>query len=333
MKRCFPFLILLLLAGCHSGAPEKQRSFYFWKSQFKLSSTEAAALQQLTSGPLYIKLFDIDWNEPSQLAMPVAQIRFQQAPPAGRPIIPVIFITNETLLKINTTDSLAAKMARLAEQICSSNGLKLADEVQIDCDWTATTKDLYFELLQNISKQPFLSNKKLSVTIRLHQLKFRQSTGIPPADKGLLMCYNMGNLADPEIKNSILDTEVLKEYSNYAEGYPLPLDAALPVFDWYVLFRDGKFKALLQGNSFTQRPGKDSVIRFRKDTTVEGFPFESGDWLRYERPSVAEIKKAAAMLAARLRSENMTVVLYHLDDHNLKIYPLHEMEAIFHSFD
>ena len=70
----------------------------------------------------------------------------------------------------------------------------------------------------------------LSATIRLHQLKFIGESGIPPVDKGLLMCYNMGDLHRLRISNSILETAELKKYIKQLSVYPLKLDVAfLPV--------------------------------------------------------------------------------------------------------
>ena len=81
-------------------------------------------------------------------------------------------------------------------------------EVQFDCDWTQITKNNFFYFLSYFKKQ--LANRismttpdplrdlqtepVVSATIRLHQLKFPEKTGVPPVDKGMLMFYNTGNL-------------------------------------------------------------------------------------------------------------------------------------------
>ncbi len=45
------------------------------------------------------------------------------------------------------------------------------------------------------------SGLPLSSTIRLHQIKYRERTGVPPVERGMLMFYNMGQFsADPEAR-------------------------------------------------------------------------------------------------------------------------------------
>lgn len=139
-------------------------------------------------------------------------------------IIPTVFITNECIQKLDTAQviSLAGKIVSLVKniQINFLNNQKI-NEVQIDCDWSSSTKEKYFSLLTYIKKIGF---PNLSATIRLHQVKFSATTGIPPVAKSLLMCYNMGNLKDPATKNSIIETAELKKYTSNLGAYPLPLD-------------------------------------------------------------------------------------------------------------
>jgi hypothetical protein len=50
-------------------------------------------------------------------------------------------------------------------------------------------KDNYLKFIAVFKK---LSKKKLSATIRLHQVKYFKKTKIPNVDSGVLMYYNMG---------------------------------------------------------------------------------------------------------------------------------------------
>src|ERR1019366_1414323 len=117
------------------------------------------------------------------------------------------------------------------------------------CDWTAATRATYFQLLKvarsRLNEAGFAS-AKISATIRLFQCKYMAKTGVPPVDKGLLMCYNMGNLTHPGTGNSILETTELKKYIASVTTYPLPLDVALPIFDWKVLFHEGSYAGLVK---------------------------------------------------------------------------------------
>lgn len=334
MKRCILFFLLILSGCAQKKKIEVQRSFYYWKSIFTLSHTEQSTLDSLSIRKLYIKFFDVDWNKIANAPVPQAQIQFKTQLSTAISIIPVVFITNETLLNSaeERIDTLGKQIANLVQNISENNALQIYPEVQIDCDWTAKTKEKYFWLLKTIRQQPFLANKELSASIRLHQLKFIRETGIPPVDKGLVMCYNMGNLGDPQVSNSILDVAELRKYIGGLKKYPLKLDVALPVFDWYVWFRKSRFKGLIQTGNLDERFSKSAKTIFEKDSTVKGYSFEKGDWLRYEDCSIAHLKQAAKLIRERLQNDSITVILYHLDDHNLSKYSKHEMEDLFNCF-
>jgi hypothetical protein len=199
--------ILLFFDGCTDKKPARlyQRSFYYWKSRFSLTTFEKNILKELSIKLLHIKFFDVEWNESLSQPRPVATIGFNEKIPEQIIVTPVVFITNKAIDKATPgqIDELAVNLINLISGICQNNQLNISKEVQVDCDWTVRTKDKYFQLLKKIKQQSFLNEKILSVTIRLHQLKFIGETGVPPADKGLLMCYNMGNLRHLQIKNSI----------------------------------------------------------------------------------------------------------------------------------
>jgi len=334
VKRFTLFFLLVLLGCSHKKKIEVERSFYYWRSVFHLSQSERNALDSLSVHRLYVKFFDVDWNINSKSAIPITHIQFRTSPPSGFIIIPVIFITNETLqfVPIEQIDILGEQMIKLIQNISIVNSLLPSSEIQIDCDWTANTKEKYFQLLKAIQKQPGTKGKQITSTIRLHQLKFVRQTGIPPVARGLLMCYNMANLYDPEIPNSILDVEELRKYIGALREYPIKLDIALPIFDWYVWFRNSRFKGLIQTSNLDKKISKTEKTVFEKDSMVNGYTFEKGDWIRYENCSASDLKAAARMIRELLQNDSVTVILYHLNEHNLSKYSQHEMEDIFNCF-
>ena len=311
-----------------------QRSFYYWKTVFALSPEEQKTLSHLSVKNLYIKFFDVDWNEQRRAVEPVAKAIFQQRPPKGIFITPVVFITQEPLKNLDTAglDELAVNLAKLLSEISAHNGLPLSHEIQLDCDWTANTKAKYFHLINQLKLQPFFKGKIISATIRLHQLKFVSQNGVPPVDKGLLMCYNMGNLRYPQTKNSIIDEEELKKYIGNLESYKLPLDIALPIFDWWVLFEGAQYKGLVRGFGRGKANPDKGRIQFDKDTIISGVSFKAGQWLRHEESEAAIIKKSADLLAVKLKQKKLTVILYHLSQDNLAKYDQNELESFFDSF-
>ncbi|MBK8088373.1 MAG: hypothetical protein IPK31_10730 [Chitinophagaceae bacterium] len=221
-----------------------------------------------------------------------------------------------------------------------------AAEFQLDCDWTVSTKNNYFLLVKEVKRLiradhlSFADSALLSATIRLHQVKYRSKSGIPEIDKGLLMCYNMGNLKNPATKNSILDTEELKKYLNGLNSYPLPLDIALPLFSWTVYFSNNTYKGIVSNISkdeLTAAAGqwKDNLFTFSKDTVLKNIPFQKNDQLRLEESTKNELLQTANYVAGKLSSKNKTpvVLFYHLDELILNKHPQHELETLFHCFD
>lgn len=313
------------------------RSIYFWKSVFKLSAQEKKSIQDLAINTIYLKFFDVEWDARTRTEVPVAQVRmidtiFLQ----HKKVIPAVFITNECIQQTDSTKvkQLAEKISSLVNSIAAANNLKNIGEIQIDCDWTSLSKNKYFALLSTIRQ---LNPKvTLSATIRLHQVKYLDKTGVPPVIKGLLMCYNMGNLKEDKAGNSIIETKELEKYIGKLNGYPLPLDVGLPIFEWNVLLRKDKFAGLIQdfdpellnSSSFEKNGNRYKVLA---DTILDGYSFKKDDVLRNEVSDYKVVQASGKMLAGRLKSDSLNVSLYHLDSLTLSKYTLYELENIYNS--
>ena len=343
-KVCNPIVKLVLPAlvyfifSCNDKKTARtvEPSFYYWKSVFKLTNFEKQRLDSLNVKTIYIKFFDVDWDNATQQPLPVAKISFADTRYKSYNIIPTIFITNQCIQKIDTAqiNSLAEKIMQLTKQVIFNNNFKEVPEVQFDCDWTATTKEKYFLLLNSFKK--LKPNALISATIRLHQIKFISKTGVPPVNKGLLMCYNMGNLKNPATKNSIIETEELKKYIDNLAAYPLPLDVALPLFNWKVLFRNNTYTGLIENLPDSVLTGpliskNGNRYLFLKDSLLSGYSFKKGDELRNEQSDYNEIISSAAAINQKLKNTTLRVSLYHLDSLILSKYSLHELETIYNS--
>ena len=148
------------------------------------------------------------------------------------------------------------------------------------------------------------------------------------------MCYNMGNLKDPATKNSILETTELKKYIGNLSSYPLPLDIALPLFDWKVLYRNNFYKGLIQNlpdeafsKSFSKK--NDNNYQVLKDTLLQGYDLRKGDIIRNEQSDISEILAASKLINNQLKNTRLRVSLYHLDSLILSKYTNHELESIY----
>jgi hypothetical protein len=332
-------MVLCALFSCNENREPRQiePSFYYWKSVLSLTAFEKQKLHSLQVKTIYLKFFDVDWDEATRKPLPVAKLQAARDDlQGGNTIIPVVFITNECIQKIDSSQvkQLAENIYSLILEIKQANNFDSIPEIQIDCDWTEATKDKYFQLLNNL--KPQTKNYKLSSTIRLHQIKFLTKTGIPPVDRGLLMCYNMGNLKDPATKNSILETEELKKYTGNLSTYPLPLDVAFPLFDWKVLYCNNVYTGLIQGlpdaafsNSFCSKSGNRYQVL--KDTLLQGYDLRKGDMIRNEQSDIKEVLSAADEISKHLKNTPLRVSLYHLDSVILSKYSTHELESIYNS--
>lgn len=333
------FFLIAATFSCNEINNERkpERSFYYWKSVFNLTNFEINRLDSLGVQTIYLKFFDVDWEVTSNRAIPVAKLQVPNRQLLEKyQIIPTVFITNETIQKLDTSQTvlLAGDIYRLIMDICKTNHLVTVHEIQIDCDWSVSSAKKYFALLKIIKQ---LSNKNISATIRLHQIKFLTKSGVPPVDRGLLMCYNMGNLKNPASNNSIIESAELKKYTTDLSTYPLPLDVALPLFDWKVLFRNNIYSGILENmpeetftNSFSiKNNGRTEIL---KDTLLGGYYLKKGDLLRTEESEISEVLATAREVNKHLKNTLGRVSLYHLDSITLIKYTTHELESIYNSF-
>ncbi|HEV3412526.1 MAG TPA: hypothetical protein VG101_08605 [Puia sp.] len=339
------FCLAISLSCCHPRPkqPPPDRSFYYWKSVYSLTGKEREYLQALRVSKLYVRFFDVTWDVQRGAATPTAPILFKDSSYLKYAVVPVVFITNEVLVRLDTAAvrPLAEHIAGLVLQLRDGNRLPPADELQLDCDWTAVTRDRYFSLLTDIRRWLDGNGQgscRLSATIRLYQCKYRDLTGVPPVAKGLLMCYNMGDLKNSNAHNSIIETAELEKYTSKLSSYPLSLDVAFPIFNWKVLFHEGRYAGLMETLP-TAALANDAVMRtgnrytFRRDTTLNGHVFDPGDQLRDEQSDYHAVQSSANVIAGELKSPPGNVVLFHLDSANLANYTPDELENIFARFD
>ncbi|MCT7908578.1 hypothetical protein N5915_03320 [Arcobacter lacus] len=197
-----------------------QISFYSWENSFE---------EQNINEKLYIKVLDINFSTKLELL----KTNLKEPP---KDFIPVIYITNETMKNVD--------YSLVSKAILETLKNYKFDEIQIDCDWSLSTRSNYFNLLEDLKEK---LNKKISATIRLHQIKYYTKTGIPPVDYGVLMYYNMSSIGDFNTKNSILDNEIAKKYHYNFDTYPLKLKLALPLYSQAIQFREEKAISLFEG--------------------------------------------------------------------------------------
>ncbi|MFN8154253.1 MAG: hypothetical protein U0Y08_08190 [Bacteroidia bacterium] len=325
-------IIVFIIAGFSSCKQDRtvQPAIYYWKTTFDPAEEEIRKIKSLGINKLYLHFFDVKFEAGN--VVPVAKLNVETPMPAVMEVVPVVYITNESLQQTSVagTDSLAYYIEQLIRAIGENNHI-LYKEIQIDCDWTDGTKDKYFALLKSIKK---LSGKMISCTIRLHQIKYQEKTGIPPADRGMLMFYNMGNLRDPKTTNSIFDQTTAKKYLARGLSYPLELDLALACFRWDVVIRQGKIIALLTTPVADSLISKYTtnintrIVQVQTGFLHQGTWFQSGDLIRAEKSGLDEMKEAAHLLSDTWKNNNFSCAFYHWHDdftHNLDASQIDEI--------
>ena len=255
----------------------------------------------------------------------------------ARPVIPCFFITNRSMQDRSEQelDTLANRMIRKADAMIAALPTIEIPEWQLDCDWTSTTQGAFFGLIERIRNRLHARGTQLSVTIRLHQVKYADRTGIPPADRGMLMFYNMDNVSDPETQNSILDLEVARTYMASLSDYALPLDVALPVFEWAVWLRDGRILGLFhpfdrQIISDTSKliPSGSNSYELLESTYLDGRYVYAGDQLRLEGVAGDSLAKALRLLHNELGKYDRRLALYALNRNTSNAFPYEDLAQI-----
>ena len=326
------------LLSCQS--PESPKSitsaFYHWKVAYNPTQSEKKLLQRLTVQKQYIHFFDVDWDPRTRQPVPKAVVQFRQKPVGT--VVPVVFITNRTLGNLTPAalPELSQRIMQLVVRLRKQNQLTVK-EVQIDCDWSTRTRDKYFTLLTRLKND---LRCPLSATIRLHQIKYTDQTGIPPVARGMLMLYNVADWKQSGTRNSIYDADVVNSYLSYVPNYPLPLDVVMPLFRWTVVYRNNRFLTFLinlDRKTLSNRPfltAQTDPARFvaNRDTSSFGFSVRRGDLFRAEAITPKMLLTEKKRVMDQIRNQPLTFALFHLDSTSLSHYPRETLHSIFHPY-
>lgn len=316
-------LVLGIFPACTPPLKPVVPAFYYWKTTFSLSNLEREYLHQIHSGQLFLKFADIGRNPVTREIEPFSLLQVTDTLNAQTlHFVPCFFITNN-VFEAGSQATPAWLAERLLETVASVGGQfgkKTTDwtEIQIDCDWTSSTRTAYFLFLQQLKKK--LSPQTiLTATIRLHQYKNPRQTGVPPVDRGVLMCYNTGDIDSETATNSIFSLPDAVPYFQNAVSYPLPLDLALPVFSWALVYRDAALWRIIpetdagSWSDTTLFAPSGTMIQVKKATFKGGQYLSAGDRIRLEISSPGMLRPAIPLLAGVQLAADARLLFYHLD--------------------
>jgi len=333
IKRFFLIAVLFLLISC-SKNNNPIIAFYYWKTNLKFSEKEKEVLKDNKVTKLYIRYFDIGLHPKNKQPIPISPIHFQENI-SNFNIVPVVFIQNKVMLQPNLDiDDLAQKTIHLVEQINAKNKI-VCQQIQIDCDWTLKSKDHYLKFIERFKK---LSQKKLSATIRLHQVKYFKKTKIPNVDSGVLMYYNMGTIA-ADNENSIYSRKIAAKYLKSLKKYPLHLDFALPLYSWAVHIRNQKvigLRSKLNAGELKKDNNFEQVnalfFKVKHSNYKNGVFYEENDLLKIEAVTSDNLKEMAQELEENTAQAPREIIFYDLDEFNLKNYEKNIFEQVVSCF-
>ena len=288
-------LLVLLTISCQEQRElDEGNAVYYWRTDFRLDSTERAFLRQYHINKVYCRYFDVVMDTvQGQGPKPNATITFSDTLPEGIEMIPTVYITEDCMHQPH--QGLAEKIVKRILQMNETNGIRNVREIQIDCDYTSRSMKTYYQFLNSVGtvlSESWVDSLRtvpteLSTTIRLHQL----SMPAPPVDYGVLMIYNTGDPRKWTERNPILDIRDVSPFLKRLDKYPLPLAAAYPVYSWLRI-----------------------INGIHVEHTVEA----------------DEILKVKQAVEEKREGLKRSIITYHLDKENIDRYKPETYEEIYH---
>ena len=326
-----------------------KRAFYYWQNEpYFLSDAESQTIKTLNVKKLYIKFFEVDKND-IQGIFPFAKnelnISRYDSVETKIEVVPTVYIRNEVFKQTSRKEisELADNILFLIEKKIKEQYKEnpIPKEIQMDCDWTESTKDNYHLFLtilkEKMLKNQFFKNVKTSATLRLYAYKFPNKMGVLPVDRAMLMCYNLIPPFEAGDRNSILNISELNKYLIGSDSYPLPLDIALPIYSSVQVYQNNSFAGIIYSEDstfFKQTKKLNNTWHLSKmDTVINGIFIRKGDKLKIEKTNFKLINKAIKSILEHVElDENPTISLFHLEDYELTNFTNEELDSCFNYF-
>lgn len=340
--RFFTFIIILLFVGAGCSSDTKtvfQRGVYFWESASDFSYSEENIVKNAKITKIYLKLFELEYDQELG-AIPISKSStYWPSDFDNLDLIPCVYIQNDVFLKTNASEinELADNVHYLIQKMVdekTGDNSKIR-EIQIDCDWTPSSKINYFKFLEAFKSK---TSTKLSCTLRLYPYKYNDKMGIPPVDRVTLMCYNLLTPKNNESKNSIFEYREFEKYTDRKIDYPLPIDIALPKYSWNICYENKTFKGVVYGPQEGLKPhlkqlnGLWSILQ--KDTVIDNLYLRRGYRIKHETVTSTELEKLIDRLKNCIQfKDTVTVSFYQLDDAEFNNLPYEKLDSLYNHFN
>ena len=337
-------MLLIVAASCKGKVdPEpvhKQcNAVYYWKTVFHPDSSDLEFLRCHDVERIYLRMFDVVEQYEDGPAVPNATVRISDTDYqlirdslSDKEFVPVVYITLDGLNAMEGREAeLAGEIVDRVRNMVSYNELPNVAELQLDCDWTGSTREQFFSLCRAAREHIIVRELpwRLSATIRLHQL----GSEAPPVDNGVLMVYNTGSFDDPDAENSIISANDVKPYLKNISSYPLYLDVAYPTYSWQLVFRDREFLGLANGIDITDTtlvlPAGPDCYKLLLDIPYGETVLLEGDIVRLEGSAFDDVIEVRRLVEEAFDGRRHSNILYHLESQNLSTYSPDEIESLF----
>ena len=325
----FATVFSLSITNCQKKETVIRPAFYFWQTHLDKDNFESDFVRQQGIERLYICLLNVEINPQNQVVPRMQTAVDWSILPPKVSVVPVIYLPNRVFEHLDSLEigRFAENLTRFFSEKIPPSVFSTFSEIQLDCDWTEKTRGAYFDFLKRFKT---LIHKPLSATIRLHQIKYRKKTGIPPVERGALMLYNLNAPNQFSEKNSIFDAAECRKYLDNAKPYELPLDVALPLFSWGLAFRNQQYQGIFNGLNTTEarnlsflksnNAARKNYFQVAQDTVFRDLYLRNGDEIEVEEISENDLLAAADMAKTALNADTTNVIFYHLNGSILKNY-------------
>lgn len=306
-------LMGLSLLDCN---PHKKISIgvYDWETQVVWTPERNRYIAESDMKKLYLKCFETDGSD-------FIYTKIQGNFPTTIDIVPVIRLNSDYFL--HTREPIAIQSSRLFQEIVQfqqQHRLPTFSEIQVDFDYSANNRAIYFSLLKSLK---IVSKDKITITLNLEKLKEKQA--LPPVDGAMLMLYDFSG--DALGMPTIFNESHLFLYQEALKNYPMPLSFAIATFSRTSLVRNHAVMATFPFDDAVLRHDAHFVFsgnnRYEviKTTDLQGIHLEQGDILLSDKADLDTIKKSIAFIQSATQQEKIEIVFFSISSHMMHQFP------------
>jgi hypothetical protein len=150
----------------------------------------------------------------------------------------------------------------------------------------------------------------------------------------------MGSPKKYKQTNAILDNVLVSSYTANLKEYPIKMDVVLPLFSWAAQFRNNKFITLINNIKIESLENnedfdklEDNFFRAKRNTHIRDYTVFENDVLRVDETNEKTITEAARILTKNLKTDSITVSIFHYDTKILDTYEKETIRRIYNSFN